>query len=38
MRDKTPKEKTDMIKNLMPAQNFLKRNLIDVFNQFEDLS
>jgi hypothetical protein len=38
MRDKTPKEKTDMLKNLMPAQNFLKRNLIDVFNQFEDLS
>jgi hypothetical protein len=38
MRDKTPKEKTDMIKNLMPAQNFLKRNLIDVFKQFEDLS
>ena len=38
MRDITPKERTDMIKNLMPAENILKRSLIDVFKQVGEIT
>jgi hypothetical protein len=38
MRNITPKERTDMIKNLMPAENILKRSLIDVFKQVGEIT
>jgi hypothetical protein len=38
MRDISPKERTDMIKNLLPASNMVKRSLIDVFKQVGDIT
>jgi hypothetical protein len=38
MRDIAPRERTDMIKNLMPAENILKRSLIDIFKQVGDIT
>jgi hypothetical protein len=38
LRDITPKQRTDMIKNLQPASNIVKRSLIDVFKQTSDIT
>jgi hypothetical protein len=38
MRDISPKERSDMLKNLLPASNMVKRNLIDVFKQVGEIT
>jgi hypothetical protein len=38
MRDISPKERTDMLKNLLPASNMVKRNLIEVFKQVGEIT
>jgi hypothetical protein len=38
MRGISPKERTDMLKNLLPASNMVKRNLIEVFKQVGEIT